>query len=401
MTSSLAEQLYLLSRNRGAVTPAALERLPRPYIWMHGDHAREVPLLAALSEALLMKDDAVGVLLSLPVEVAAGLPDLPGRVIVPLEGDAPALVQALLARDHAPAAMLVAAHTLPAGMITALARKKIPVFAIDADAPGFATGWRHLPGFSRSVLSKLDRVFLQTGAARSHWLEHGLREAALTVCGRLSATPPALGCNEAEREALADAFRHRTLWLAMGLPEREEEAIIAAHREALRESHRLALILHPADPMRGPALKTLLEGQFITALRSVDDTVTPETQVYIVDTEGERGLWYRLAVACYLGGSLSSEGACFSPLEPAGLGCAIVHGRMYGRFSEAFDLLREARATRMIQSADALGSAMCTALRPEQAADQAHRGWQVISDGSEATESVLDTLLGAARRDRA
>lgn len=399
--ATLAQQLYLLSRNRGAVSPATLDRLPRPYIWMHGDHAREARVLLALSEAILHRQDDIAVLLSLPSEAIADLPDLPRRVILSLDADAPALVQALLARDHAPAAMLVAAHTLPAGMITALGSKKIPVFALDADAPGFASGWRHVPGFSRSVLSHLDRVFLQSLSARRHWLDRGLRESSLTVCGRLSATPPALGCNEAEREALADAFRHRTLWLAMGLPEREEGAIIAAHREALRESHRLALILHPADPARGPELKTLLERQFMTALRSVDDPVTPETQVYIVDTEGERGLWYRLAVACYLGGSLSGEGANFSPLEPAGLGCAIVHGRMYGRYGEAFDLLREARATRMIQSADALGSAICTALRPEQAADQAHRGWQVISDGSEATETVLDALLRAANAERA
>ena len=378
-----------------------MERLPRPYVWLHSDSAREVPLLAALSDAIVMRNSGVGVLLSLPSESVTTLPEMPGRVILPLDGDASALVQALLARDYVPAAMLLAAQTLPAGMIATLARRNIPIYAIDSDAPGLAAGWRHVPGFSRSVLSKLDKVFLQSSAARGVWLESGLPDCALTLCGRLSANPPALSCNEAEREALADAFRHRTLWLAAGLPEREEDAIIAAHREALRESHRLALILHPADPMRGPELKARLDAQFSTALRSVDDLVTPETQVYIVDTDGERGLWYRLAVACYLGGSLSSDGAAFSPLEPAGLGCAIVHGRMFGRHSAAFDSLREARATRMVQSAEALGAAICTALRPEQAADQAHRGWQVISNGYEATEMVLDTLLKAATRGRA
>lgn len=401
MAPRIAEHLYLLSRQRAAQAPAALERLPRPYVWLHSDTAHEVPLLAALSEAILMRNIGVGVLLSMPTESVSILPEMPGRVILPVDDDASGLVQALLARDHAPSAMALATHTLPAGMIAALARQKIPVFAIDADAPGLAAGWRHVPGFSRSVLSKLEKVFLQSSGARDVWLEHGLPEAALTLCGRLSANPPALSCNEAEREALADAFRHRTVWLAAGLPEREEDAIIAAHREALRESHRLALILHPADPMRGPELKARLDAQFSTALRSVDDLVTPETQVYVVDTEGERGLWYRLAVACYLGGSLSSDGAAFSPLEPAGLGCAIVHGRMFGRHSAAFDSLREARATRMIQSAEALGAAICTALRPEQAADQAHRGWQVISSGYEATEMVLDSLLIAATKDGA
>ncbi|MCC5965731.1 MAG: hypothetical protein JJU24_06305 [Natronohydrobacter sp.] len=394
---SLAGQLYLLSRNRPASVPAALARLPRPCLWMHSDDAREAQILVTLSESVLQKEDGLGVLLTLPETAAQDLPDLPGRVVLPLDADAPALVQELAAQGHLPAAFLVAATVLPAGMITALSRRDVPVFAIDTDAPGFASGWRHLPGFSRAVLACLDHVFLQSPAAREAWLDQGLSEQALSLCGRLSATPAALGCNEAERDALAEAFRHRPIWLAVGVPEREEAVILAAHREALRDSHRLALILHPADPQRGPALKEHFAAQFNTALRSVDDLVTPETQVYIADTEGERGLWYRLATACYLGGSLTGEGALVSPLEPAGLGCATVHGRVYGRYSEAFDLLREARATRMIQSADALGSAICTALRPEQAADQAHRGWQVISNGYEATETVIEALMRAVR----
>ncbi|WP_071798519.1 3-deoxy-D-manno-octulosonic acid transferase [Natronohydrobacter thiooxidans] len=393
---NLAGQLYLLSRNRSTSVPAALAQLPQPCLWMHSDDPREAQILVTLSEAVLQKEEGLGVLLTLPRSAAAGLPDLPGRVILPLEGDTPALVQELAAHGYLPAGFLVAATVLPAGMITALSRRNVPVFAIDTDAPGFASGWRHLPGFARAVLACLDHVFLQSPAARGAWLDQGLPADALSLCGRLSATPAALGCNEAERDALAEAFRHRPIWLAVGVPEREEAVILAAHREALRENHRLALILHPADPQRGPELKEIFAAQFITALRSLDDLVTPETQVYIADTEGERGLWYRLATACYLGGSLTGEGALVSPLEPAGLGCAIVHGRVYGRHAEAFDLLREARATRMIQSADALGSAICTALRPERAADQAHRGWQVISSGYEATETVIEALLSAA-----
>ena len=401
MARNRAGPRWLLSRSRRATLPPALARLPRPYLWMHSDDPRQAQSLAALSAAALHRETGLCVLLSLPKATIPDLPDLPGRVVLPVERDATALVQAMDANGHLPAAVLLTARKLPAGMLTALARKQVPVLAIDADAPDLDSGWRHLPGFSRHVLTRLDHVFLQSTGARAAWLDRGLAPEALSICGKVSAMPAALGCNEAERDALAEAFRLRPVWLAVSLPEREEAMVMAAHREALRESHRLALILHPSDPHRGPALRARFSAQFNTALRSVDDPVTPETQVYIADTEGERGLWYRLAVACYLGGSLTGDGAMTTPLEPAALGCAIVHGRFFGRHPDAFDLLRAARATRMIQSAEALGSAICTALRPEQASDQAHRGWQVISNGHEATETVLSALERAALRDRA
>ena len=400
MSPQLINQIFRLSSGRNHVAPLALDRLADPLVWMHCDHPRAAQLLCALSETLLQQAPGYSVLLSYP-EGTEVPPDLPGRVCVATPADDPAMVHWLSARQT-PSVVLIAAQDIPAGMITALGRASVPVILIEAELPRFASRWARMPGFARSVLAHVAKVCLPSEAARAAWQEAGMPDDALVPCGRLSATPVALGCNESEREELAENFRHRTVWLAAGVPEREEDAVLAAHREALRESHRLALILHPADPMRGPALRDIFARQFITALRSEDDQITPETQVYITDTDGERGLWYRLAVACFLGGTLGGDGALYSPMEAAGLGCAIVHGRMFGRFSEPFDLLRESRATRMIQSADALGSAICTALRPEQAADQAHRAWQVISGGSEASETVINVVLAAAARvDRA
>ncbi len=398
MVLSLGRQISRLLGGHRQAEPDAAMHLPRPFIWLHGDHAEQAHALISLSDAVLHKEAGLSVLLSLPPEAVGGVPDLPGRVVVAAGADPSALVGALGAQKHLPAAVLVAARRLPVATIRALVRRKVAVFVLDAQGPDFTGHGRYMPWLAHAALSQLSHVFVQHQAERALWLEQGLAAHKMTVCGRLSPTPAALGCNEAEREALSEAFRLRTMWLAVGIPEREEDAIIAAHREALRESHRLVLILHPADAGRGAALGAKMAAHFVTALRSRDDLVTPETQVYVVDTEGERGLWYRLAVCCYLGGSLGGEGAQISPMEPAGLGCAVVHGRHFGRHSEAFDLLRSARATRMVQSAEGLGGAICAALRPEQAADQAHRAWQVISTGYEATEAVLAALITAAQK---
>lgn len=395
VVQGLTKRLQMLAKGGRAALPPACAALRSPLIWLHCDNARGTQRLAALSEILLQEGEGLSVLVSHPAGMEP-LPELPGRIELALEPDDAGFAHALAAQLP-PAAFLSTARRIPGGMISALSSCGTVICLADMAVPRLASGWGRLPGHRRSVLRRVDHVFLPHDAILSDWSGYGMREEVLMRAGRLSVTPAALGCNEAEREALAEAFRHRTMWFATHVPEREEEMVIAAHGEALRDSHRLVLLLHPADLQRGAALKAALRSRFSTALRSEDDLVTPETQVYIVDTESERGLWYRLAVACYIGGSLGGDGALVSPMEAAGLGCAIVHGRMFGRHAEAFDLLRQARATRMVQGPEALGPAIGGALRPEQAADMANRGWQVIAEGAEATEAVLSTLVTACK----
>lgn len=392
----LTRRLQILASGGRTALPPVCAALRSPMIWLHCDNPRGTQRLAALSEILLQQRAGLSVLVTRPAAMAP-LSDLPGRVDVALEPNDAGFAYALAAY-LSPAAFLSTARRIPDGMIAAIASCGSVICLADMEVPRLASGWGRLPGQSRAVLRRIDHVFLPHEAIEADWSGYGLRDGVVQRAGRLSITPAALGCNEAEREALAEAFRHRTMWFAAHVPEREEEMVIAAHGEALRDSHRLVLLLHPADLQRGADLKAALQARFSTALRSEDDLVTPETQVYIVDTESERGLWYRLAVACYIGGSLGGEGAQVSPMEAAGLGCAIVHGRMFGRHAETFDMLRQARATRMVQGPEALGPAIGGALRPEQAADMANRGWQVIAEGAEATEAVVSALLAACKQ---
>src|SRR5207244_13447492 len=59
--------------------------------------------------------------------------------------------------------------------------------------------------------------------------------------------------------------------------------------------------------------------------RARGDPVTRGTQVYLADTMGELGLFYRLAGIAFVGGSLVAKGG-HNPFEAARLGCAVLHG---------------------------------------------------------------------------
>jgi len=397
MQHSASERLYLLWHHRAGKSPGAapVPHLDGPVIWLHADNQHAVGQLDALSEAMMHQQAQQGKHVSVLLSYVAGLQppaEIPGRAALAIAADRVDIITEIMSR-LAPVAVLVAVQRLPVAIISIAAAAGAKVLIADMDSPRFPGVWGHIPGLSTNLMGRVHRVFLSTPAQRTSWAKAGVEADKMLLSGPLNDAPMALGCNEAERDALAQSFRQRTVWLAIGVPEIEEATIVAAHRAALRDSHRVALILHPLDPMRGTALKAELTPKFNTALRSVDDQITPDTQVYIVDTEGERGLWYRLAVACYIGGSLDKTGATVTPMEAAGLGCAIVHGRETGQFTDAFQRLTSARATSRIQRAEALGQAICAALRPDQAAQMAHQGWQVVSEGAETADMIIATLL--------
>ena len=66
------------------------------------------------------------------------------------------------------------------------------------------------------------------------------------------------------------------------------------------------------------------------AVRSRDQLPSAETEIYVADTLGELGLFYRLAPLVFVGGSLVNHGGQ-NPIEPIKLGAAVVHGPHVGQ----------------------------------------------------------------------
>jgi 3-deoxy-D-manno-octulosonic-acid transferase len=76
--------------------------------------------------------------------------------------------------------------------------------------------------------------------------------------------------------------------------------------------------------------------------------------LWIADTLGELGLWYRLCSVVFVGRSLIPPGGGQNPTEPARLGCAIAVGPYTDNFSSHVALLKEAGALRVIDDVNAL-----------------------------------------------
>ncbi len=139
--------------------------------------------------------------------------------------------------------------------------------------------------------------------------------------GNLKFDVPPLKADPDALARLAAAIGGRPTWVAASTYEREEEIVAAAHR-LIRQRHPDALtIIVPRHPERGEAVRAMLAASGLTvAQRSRGNPLLREIDVYIADTLGELGLFYRLAPIAFLGGSLVPHGGQ-NPIEPTPTQC--------------------------------------------------------------------------------
>ncbi|MBI1220198.1 MAG: 3-deoxy-D-manno-octulosonic acid transferase [Rhodobacteraceae bacterium] len=394
--AGLTLYLALTRKARGAgIALPAPDRPARPtgpLIWLQVPDPAMLPAAAELLRRLGEDRPAAHLLLTAP----DGGPVLPPRILrQPLPAPTTSALAAFL--DHwRPDAAAQIGGPLDPLLLHHAAAEGLPVILVQPAVPP-RRALRLIPGLARRALADAARILAPDAGTARILRRLGGTAAAIETVGRLEEGSAALACNEAERESVAHVLHVRPVWLAAALPEAEIAAVIEAHRAALRLAHRLLLIVVPDDPARGAAFAMALAdaGDWRVALRSAEQEVDEETEVYVADTEGELGLWYRLAPITYLGGSLTATGCLRPPYEPAALGSAVVHGPRTGGHAGAFASLSEARAVREIRAAADLGEAVGDLLAPDRAALLAHNAWAVTSSGAEVTGRVAHLLLQA------
>jgi len=279
-------------------------------------------------------------------------------------------------------------------LIAETADRDIPLFMVDAHtAAPDPQSWRWLRGMTGSLLERFQFVMAGDADAAASLKRLGAVPEKLETTGYLEEGSPALPCNESERDALASILATRPVWLAVHVTPTECATVIAAHSRAQRRSHRLLLILVPDTPGDGALWARHLAADGLhVALRSGGEEPAQATQVYIADTVGEMGLWYRLSAISFLGRSLSADGGV-NPYEPAALGSAVVHGPNVRNFRQAFARLGAVGATRLVRNEKELARTVERLLSPDVAASMAHEAWKVCSSGAEVTDRVRDLIF--------
>lgn len=324
-----------------------LARPRGPLVWIHGASVGEFTTVLPLIDR--MRKSAVEVLVTTGTVTSANLaaqrlrPDVVHQFL-PL--DAPRFVRRFL--DHwRPDIVLFAESDLWPNFIVELHRRGIPLILINGrmSARSFSS-WRYLRRTIRSLLTRFDLCLVRTPDDAMRF--GALGAPRITTTGNLKLDVPAPPADATGLSALQAAVGERPVVLAASTHPGEETAVIEAHRQLRQSFPKLLSVIVPRHPERGSDVAGLAKANGLNPrLRSHNELPDAACGIYVADTIGELGLFYRLAPVVFIGGSLVRHGGQ-NPIEAAKLGAAIVHGPHVGNFSDIYAALDKAHGAAVV-----------------------------------------------------
>jgi 3-deoxy-D-manno-octulosonic-acid transferase len=265
---------------------------------------------------------------------------------------------------------------------------------IDGESDGFDSRRdRWLPEVPRRLVAEFKTIMVRSQAAHLRMAQLGCPLDRIKLTAPLRPFGRMLPATERDLNEVTQALGGRPVWLAMQVALDEAGTILKAHRQALMASHRLLLILHPADV---ETAQDITEQAIAADLRltrwSAGDIPDDNTQVLIADTGEDLGLWLRMAPVTFLGGSIRPGHESSDPYVAAAHGTAIIYGPHVGSNVDAYGRLMNAGAARIVNDAATLGRAVIQMIAPDQAAQMAMAGWDVVTQGAHSLDNIIATI---------
>ena len=239
-------------------------------------------------------------------------------------------------------------------LIVETARRGTPLALLNARlSEKSVAGWQKRPDTARFVLSQFRLFLTQNDRTATNLIDMGAPADLVQPGTNLKAMSDPLPVDQSALTEIRGQIKDRPTWIASSTHAGEEETVLAAHAELLRRRPDLLLLLIPRHPERRAKVSALIDAAGLAcSLRSANQTITPNTQVYVADTLGETGTWYALCPIVFLGGSLKEIGG-HNPFEPAQAGAAVLTGPGYYNFAETFaPLVDSGGAVEVLTSAD-------------------------------------------------
>ncbi|MBF0249527.1 MAG: 3-deoxy-D-manno-octulosonic acid transferase [Alphaproteobacteria bacterium] len=215
---------------------------------------------------------------------------------------------------------------------------------------------------------------------------------SVEVPGNLKFAQPPLPANEQALARLVASMGARPRWLAASTHAGEEEICARVHLSLRKDVPGLLTVIVPRHPERGPAIACALHDQGLNvALRSADAPLTPDTDIYVADTLGELGLFYRLCDIVFMGKTLAGGGGQ-NPIEAAILSSALLFGPDMSNFEDIADALSACGGALWVKDAESLAEAVAGLLADGEARERAVRA---AHDLAKSETGVLNRMMGA------
>lgn len=369
---------------------AMAERPEGRLVWLHAVGLGEALALRGLIERLSVRKD-LSFLVTSGTRVSGEIlsRDLPPQArhqFMPF--DLPGASKRFL--DHwRPDLAVWSEQDLWPGLVTRSDLRGVPLVLVNArmNADAHARRSRFRPIYV-DILSRFALISAQDDLTALHLRDLGAPK--VKVDGSLKVIAPPLLVDTHMFVGLKNALAGRFTWVVGSSHAEDEELAILAHKAVLARDPNALLILVPRQAQRGAEIaQNVTNADLTVAQRSQGSDMTP--QVYVADTFGEMGLWYKLTKVVYVGGTNGpTEG--HNPWEPLALGAAVLHGPRTANFTEDYAALASADAARLVNEPNELADLLTSEiLEPLSHRGQAARNAR-LDQMNDLCQSLLDLI---------
>lgn len=357
-SEKLLQKLLQKRLEQGKEDPARLwermgmakrERPQGPLTWLHAASVGEAQSALILIEHILKARPDMHILLTTGTRTSAesiGQKLPPGAFHQYLPLDHPVWVKRFMDHWRPDLALWMESELWP-NLILEIKERGIMAALVNARLSDKSYArWKWFPKTAEALLETFSAVLAQTGPDYTRYRELGARWALVTDNLKYSARP--LPADEDSLRLIAAKMAGRKNWVYASTHAGEEDMACRLHAILKNNWPDLLTVIVPRHPDRGEEIEALCRSQRLRAQRrSVDPAGGPEpdTDIYIADTMGELGLFYRIAPIACIGRSFSKDGGGgHNPLEAAQLGCAVLHGPNVQYQKEIYEEMQKADA---------------------------------------------------------
>lgn len=394
------------TRHQERLGHPSLARPQNALIWIHAASVGETNAVLPLCTSLAERGFQIlvtTVTTTAAQTVAEKTTDIPNIMHQYAPLDVPSIMQKFM--DHwKPDMAIFAESEIWPVTIKLLSEKSIPLAIVNGRMSDRSfRRWRTFRSATPSLFGHIDQVLVRGEEDLLRFQELGARK--VTISGNLKYDSPVPQIDPNKVSAFKMHISGRPLFLITSTHNGEEQIALKAHHTLLERYPNLLTCIVPRHPRRGAEIAEMAQNlKLRTELRSKVGDPSSDCEVYIADTLGELGLFYSLAQAALIGGSLMPIGG-HNPIEAAQLGCAVLSGPHVSNFREVFGVLEGANGCLIVKDeqeiADAVTRCLDDALYAKGLATNANKALEGVGGAVERSLAALEPSLALAKNSKA
>ena len=311
-------------------------------IWFHGSSVGEILSIIPLVEKLEKKNSVGKILITsstLSSSKVLSKFNLKKTIHQFFPIDSNFLTKKFLNYWNPSVAIFIESEIWP-NMLINIKKESMPLILLNARITKKSYNkWCMFPYTSKILFNTFDACFSQNQETIKYLRSLGAKK--IKFFGNLKYSESKTQKNNNFDNGLKKIFKSKKIWCAASTHNTEEKLCALAHKKLKKKYRNLLTIIIPRHTQRtNDIINEIKDLKIEIQTRSIDNKLRKNTEIFLVDTYGETKSFYKICKIVFLGGSLINHGGQ-NPLEPARLGCKVLHGPNVQNFAEVYKLLEK------------------------------------------------------------